>query len=71
MCGICGEVSLSRVGSPKALGSQVRVARMVEALIHRGPDDHGLIELGVWLERVDLHRAPAGSESIGAVPGRN
>ncbi len=44
MCGVCGIVT--RSGSAEAAGTAARVAAMVDALAHRGPDDAGTVRSG-------------------------
>src|SRR6187401_2371190 len=40
MCGICGAIQLSREARP--LLRDGALERMSEAMVHRGPDDHGI-----------------------------
>jgi len=39
MCGICGKINLGGQEIPQEL-----IAKMTDALVHRGPDDHGIYQ---------------------------
>ena len=47
MCGICGVIATDRALSPT---DEAAVLRMSSAMVHRGPDDHGVFRAdGVML----------------------
>jgi len=62
MCGICGVVGIQ---SPEAGEAVVR--RMMAAMIHRGPDEEGILlasPVAVGMRRLSIVDLPGGSQPV-------